>query len=200
MPRKKKRRRGETVLCINPHTLEVTEELHYECQKCRRVLPKTRFYRAVREKRTSMCKSCYDRYWMTRHDRKTEKDHIAMAVFRANRRSRVRCSVGPPITNEEAHSLWVACEGKCANCRAKLTWKFHPRKSQNSDLAVLDRVETGANKSYHDNARWCCTTCNEEKGGWDLCAQLKQEIRDLRRRLKRKRASPSIMYRDILMQ
>jgi len=196
----RRRQKEEMVLCINPHTLETTVEMHLVCGQCHHVLPKSKFYRAVRGKRSTMCKPCYDRYWMARNDRVREEDHIAKAVVRANRRSRVRCSVGPPITAEEATALWRDGGGKCSNCKATLTWTFHPRRSQNSDLAVLDRVETGANKSYHNNARWCCTTCNEEKGGWDLCEQLHAELRDLRRRLKRKRSAPDILYSDILMR
>ena len=200
----KSAKREEIVLCVNPHTLEVTEEIHLQCNQCTAFCRKVNFTELYGGNRSEKCKKCYDRHWMARNDRMCDKDHIAKAVHRANRRSRVRRSTGPSISCEEAHQLWKNCQGKCVNCKVKLTWNFHPRKSQNSNLAVLDRVETSGNRSYSGNAQWSCTICNEEKGGWDLCAQLNDEMKRLRRRLRNMRKTlasnknQELLYANIL--
>ena len=180
----------EDVIMIDPHTLEVNVVLHKKCTTCRRVLPvDTQFQELTGGRYNNKCRRCYDRMWMAKQDRakhKTVEQHVRSAVTRANRRSRLRRSKGDEITNDEAMRLWESCEGKCANCRVKLNWDFHPRV-YNENKAVLDRVETSENLSYAGNARWMCTVCNEEKGGWDLAHQLQTEINELRSKLKRKR-------------
>ena len=181
---------AEDVLVVNPHTLAVSVQPYRTCNTCRAVKHARRgFFEVVDGRYSVKCRQCYERYWMRREDRQRQKsveDHVAAAVYRANRRSRLRKSVGPPIEAEEGLRMWHQCEGKCANCRVELEWTFRPR-SRNENRAVLDRVSTRENRSYAGNAQWMCTVCNEEKGGWDLVHQLQREIEGLRRRLRRKR-------------
>ncbi|MBD52479.1 MAG: hypothetical protein CL450_04195 [Acidimicrobiaceae bacterium] len=191
----------ETVFYIDPHTLAVREVQERTCIKCKRCLPDEAFYVAPRGRCTKLCRRCYDRKFMAAHDRKTFDQHIAAAVGRANRRSRVKRSKGPPIDQNEALQLWKACESKCSNCRIELVWEFNPR-TRNLERAVLDRIDTSKNKSYHGNAQWLCTVCNEDKGGWDLAVQMQHEVERLRRRLKRarkKRKKTHLYYADILI-
>jgi len=177
----------ELVLYIDPHTLAVKEVLERKCTACHRHLPDEAFYVAPRGKYTKLCRRCYNNRWMSKHDRITPEQHIVEAVCRANRRSRMKRSVGEPITEQEATQLWEACQGKCTNCSTPLVWDYHPR-TRNENRAVLDRVETAQNHSYHENAQWMCTVCNEEKGGWDLAVQLQHEIETLRAQCTRLRA------------
>jgi len=194
----------EDVIVINPHTLSVDVVLHQKCTKCRRVLPLHTHYQELTGGRYhKICRRCYDRYWMEKQDKqrtKSPEEHIHAAVDRANRRSRMRRSTGADITDEEASQLWKSCGGKCENCCVELNWDFKPRV-YNPNKAVLDRVETAANRSYANNARWMCTVCNEEKGGWDLAHQLHAEIDALRKKLRRKRKrTPLLEYASILMR
>jgi len=194
----------EDVIVINQHTLEVDVVLHKKCTVCARMLPVQSHYQELTGGRhNKKCIRCYERFWMQKEDRqrkKTLEDHVRAAAYRANRRSRTRRSLGEDITKEEALDLWKSCEGKCANCRVELNWDFKPRV-YNPNKAVLDRVETAENRSYAQNARWMCTVCNEEKGGWDLAHQLQTEVNVLRKKLKRKRRKREYVdYASILMR
>ena len=177
----------ETVFYIDPHTLAVREVEERTCTKCKRCLPDEAFYVAPRGRWTKLCRRCYDRKYMVMQDRRTMAQHIVAAVDRANRRSRVKKSVGAPMEEEEALRLWQECEGKCSNCSIVLIWEYNPR-TRNKNRAVMDRIDTSVNRSYHNNAQWLCTVCNEEKGGWDLACQLQHDIERLRRQLKKARS------------
>jgi hypothetical protein len=106
--------------------------------------------------------------------------------------------VGEPIPEAEVVALWDRCKGKCEHCAHRLTFKWHPRRP-NDDYAVLDRVETARNRSYHGNARFLCTACNTEKGAFDLVAQQNRTIRRLRKRVRRA-SKADVMYADILIR
>ena len=188
----------EDVLVINPHTLEVHVEIYMKCSACQKKLPERKFRRLRRNIRERKCKTCYEKYWMQKEDRRKTlpvESHLRAAVTRANRRSRTRQSIGPDITLDEAKMLWKRCKGACENCSTTLNFSFHPRR-YNANRAVLDRITTSGNKSYaNGNARFLCNVCNEEKGGWDLVHLLQDEIQRLRRK---KRPRPDVMYTSIL--
>ena len=192
----------ELVFYIDPHTLAVREVRERKCTKCGRCLPDAAFYNAPRGRRTKFCRRCYDRKYMEMEDRKTTAQHIRAATKRANNRSRFKKSTGPPIGVDEVTQLWEACQGKCANCDLALVWECNPRK-RSGNRAVLDRIDTADNRSYHNNAQWLCTICNEEKGGWDLAVQLQHDIEALRSKLramkKRKKNPPRSHYEAILI-
>ena len=188
---------------VSPHTLEVSVVVHKKCTTCRRVLPLSQYQELTGGRHHRRCRRCHDRLWMAKQDKmsaRTLEEHIHASVGRANRRSRSRRSHGEDITDEEALLLWASCEGRCVNCRTELNWDFKPRV-YNPNKAVLDRVETSQNQSYAGNARWMCTVCNEEKGGWDLAHQLQTEIDMLRAKLRRKRKRSNPMdYASILIR
>lgn len=173
-----------------------------KCKDCGDWKPvETRFYH-----RAKRCKRCYDRYYMERADENAKvplEMEIEKAVERANRRSRFRRSKGLELTVEEALTLWKACEGKCANCRMVLSFRWMPRHVTRN-LGILDRIDTSRNGSYHGNCQWLCQDCNTEKSGFDLVnmtnrdmVKLKRKVRRLKRKLRRER---SVYYQDILIQ
>jgi len=190
----------QTHLFIDPNTLAVSARRCKRCIGCKKIVLASNFHRAVRGKVTSRCKACYSTY----HAEKNEKmrslplrDRIELSVNRANRRSRLRKSVGPPLNVDDAVAKWT---GKCSNCDHDLTFDWWPRQP-NDDLAIIDRVSTRENRSYHQNFTWLCNACNSEKGGFDLCEQKDREIEVLQRKLSqaRKRArEESIPYASIL--
>ena len=184
-------------LFVNPHTLEVTEEKCKKCSECKRLRPYSAFHRAVRGQVTPKCKSCYKDYHRLKNEKRRKlplREKINICVGRANKRSRYRRSNGPDLTTQDAMDAWT---GRCANCSHELTFDWWPRRA-NENLAIIDRVETGDNRSYHNNFVWLCNLCNTEKGGFDLCEQKEKEIEELRRRLAaRERAS--VPYESILI-
>ena len=159
---------------IDPHTLEVNVVLHKKCTTCRRVLPvDTRVRNSqVGDTTTNVGDVMIACGWQSRTERhKTVEQHVRSAVTRANRRSRLRRSKGDEITNDGAMRLWESCEGKCANCRVKLNWDFHPRV-YNENKAVLDRVETSENLSYAGTPAGCALCATREDG---TCISFRQK-------------------------
>jgi len=188
------------ILHLNPQTLEIKNRLSSKCITCKEWLPIEVFYNTVRDNITTKCCRCYDRDWMIKNDaikHQPIKVFIEKAVHRANRRSRYRRSIGADITVEEAILLWKKQHGTCSHCNCKLTFEWYPRK-ENKNTAILDRIDTSRNKSYKDNASFKCNWCNTEKGAWDLLYQKNEEIRRLRKKIK-KQKQKGIMYESILM-
>ena len=187
----------EWTLFLDPHTQGVRYAQAKPCRSCKKTKDVEReFY-----PNADLCRLCYDRKWMEWNDNMSLLPldvHLRRACQRANRRSRHRNSVGEPIAEAEVKALWDRCRGKCEHCNHKLSFKWHPRQP-NDDYAVLDRVETARNRSYHNNARFLCTACNTEKGAFDLVAQQNRTIRRLRKRLRRTSKKPDVMYEDILI-
>ena len=177
----------EWTFFLDPHTQGVTFALAKACAKCGKYKHAEEGFYA----NADACRLCYDRKWMEWNDEKSllpVEVHLRRACQRANRRSRHRRSTGGDIAEAEVAALWERCGGACEHCDRRLTFKWHPRRP-NDDYAVLDRVDTAANRSYKGNARFLCTACNTEKGAFDLVAQQNRTIRRLRKRLRR-RARP----------
>lgn len=186
-------------LFIDPHTGEVTEERCRKCIVCRRVKIEDEFHRAVRGNFTAKCKPCYKEYHRLKNEKRCSmplSENISICVRRANVRSRLRRSHGPDLALEDAVEAWT---GKCSNCTHDLTFEWWPRQP-NDDLAIIDRVDTSHNQSYHRNFTWLCNACNTEKGGFDLCNQKDIEIAELRRQLAQRRDERAIPYESILMR
>jgi hypothetical protein len=199
--RKETMRKVEIHLFIDPSTLNVTEEVCKRCIGCRKLLPSYDFYPGVKSQLTSRCRTCYDGFYMQKNDQHAKvplEVLINKAVYRANRRSRFRRSVGPDLTVDEALRKWTGC---CANCNAELTFDWIPRQN-NENKAIIDRLNTSQNRSYGcDNFEWKCNLCNMEKSPYDLVNQKQQEIEELKSLLdkERRRKSEGIPYSSILI-
>ena len=187
----------EPILYLNFHTHEVRSVLSRRCTGCHTWKAISKYYRNAKR-----CKPCYERYWVQKADERAREPiemELERTMKRANRRNRYRRSHGPDLCLDEVTRLWEACRGQCAHCGIPLTFRWMPRH-QVENLAILDRIDTSENRSYHGNAQFMCQSCNQEKGGFDLADQLDREIKQLKKRLRRmkRKRRRGILYTDVL--
>ena len=180
----------------------VRVDLAKTCVDCKKTKPHPAFYRQVGgDGRVPRCRPCDERRHMQRNDAQRHwpiADLVGRKVAQANRRERFKRSRGEPLGAEEAERRWSECGGRCENCRVPLTFEWMPR-AENADHAVIDRVDTSENRTYAGNMAWLCTSCNTEKGGWDLLAQRDAEIRRLKKKLRRLRRERTVDYASVLI-
>ena len=171
--------RHTDIFVIDPQSPNVSYVTEKKCRDCRRTLLASDFHRRrAGDGMMSRCIKCYETYWMQWNDRRSQwpvDTFLAQKVQQANVRSRYRRSVGKALTLCEATRAWTKCAGRCENCTTPLTFAWTPRRL-NPDHAIIDRVNTAANKTYAGNMAWLCNACNREKSGWDILHQRDHEL------------------------